>query len=281
MEVTADLHTHSTASDGDFSPIQLVELAATKGLRAISLTDHDTLKGIPLALESGGRHAVHVIAGVEISAEYDPGMLHVLGYFPSYPGGLEDALTRVQTARRERVPRVVKKLNDLGIMLTEADIMEFAGDAQIGRPHIAKALLKKGYVHTFDEAFDEFLGKGKKAYVPKEKMTWEKAIGLIREHAGLPVLAHPCTLHLAEVDLKPFINGLRKSGLVGIEALYPDHTPEDTSLYLRMAQDLGLIITGGTDFHGTEYKAVSLGDFGIDSTFFEIFCTRLKGSFTS
>ena len=281
--MTADLHTHSTASDGDFSPIQLVELAATKGLRAISLTDHDTLKGIPLALESGNRHAVNVIVGVEISAEYDPGMLHVLGYFPFYPVGLEDALTQVQTARRERVPRVVKKLNDLGIMLTEADIMEFAGDAQIGRPHIAKALLKKGYVHTFDEAFDEFLGKGKKAYVPKEKMTWEKAIGLIREHAGLPVLAHPCTLHLAEEDLKQFIKGLRMSGLVGIEALYPDHTPEDTSLYLRMAQDLGLLITGGTDFHGTEHKAVSLGDYGIDSTLFEVFCTRLRDSlsFTS
>ncbi len=281
MEVTADLHTHSTASDGDFSPIQLVELAATKGLRAISLTDHDTLKGIPLALESGNRHAVDVIVGVEISAEYDPGTLHILGYFPFYPVGLEDALTKVQTARRERVPRVVKKLNDLGIMLTEADITEFAGDGQIGRPHIAKALLKKGYVRTFDEAFDEFLGKGKKAYVPKEKMTWEKAIGLIREHAGLPVLAHPFTLYHAESDLTSFIKGLRKSGLVGIEALYPDHTPEDTSLYLRMAQDLGLLITGGTDFHGTEHKAVSLGDYGIDSTLFEIFCTRLKGSFTS
>lgn len=281
MQVTADLHTHSSASDGDLNPSQLVELAASKGLTAISLTDHDTLTGIPMALESGSRHAVDVITGVEISAEYEPGMLHILGYFPVFPDGMEVDLERVQAARRERIPRIVRKLNDLGVMLTEEDIIELAGEAQIGRPHIAKVLLNEGYVSSFDEAFDEYLGKGKKAYVPKEKMTCEKAIGLIRNYRGLPVLAHPYTLHLEDADLKSFIKELRQWGLVGIEVYYPDHTPDDTTRYLHMAQEFGLLITGGTDFHGADRKTVSLGDHGIDSTLLKSFCEHLKGPHTT
>jgi predicted metal-dependent phosphoesterase TrpH len=281
LQVTADLHTHSSASDGDLNPSQLVELAASKGLTAISLTDHDTLTGIPMALESGSRHAVDVITGVEISAEYEPGMLHILGYFPVFPDGMEVDLARVQAARRERIPRIVRKLNDLGVMLTEEDIIELAGEAQIGRPHIAKVLLNEGYVSSFDEAFDEYLGKGKKAYVPKEKMTCEKAIGLIRNYRGLPVLAHPYTLHLEDADLKSFIKELRQWGLVGIEVYYPDHTPDDTTRYLHMAQEFGLLITGGTDFHGADRKTVSLGDHGIDSTLLKSFCEHLKGPHTT
>lgn len=281
MQVTADLHTHSSASDGDLNPSQLVELAASKGLIAISLTDHDTLTGIPMALESGSRHAVDVIIGIEISAEYEPGMLHILGYFPVFPDGMEVDLERVQEARRERIPRIVRKLNDLGVMLTEEDIIELADEAQIGRPHIAKVLLNKGYVSSFDEAFDEYLGKGKKAYVPKEKMTCEKAIGLIRNYRGLPVLAHPYTLHLEDADLKSFIKELRQWGLVGIEVYYPDHTPDDTTRYLHMAQEFGLLITGGTDFHGAHRKTVSLGDHGIDSTLLRSFCEHLKGPHTT
>jgi 3',5'-nucleoside bisphosphate phosphatase len=281
LQVTADLHTHSSASDGDLNPGQLVKLAASKGLTAISLTDHDTLTGIPMALESGSSHAVDVITGVEISAEYEPGMLHILGYFPVFPDGMEVDLERVQAARRERIPRIVRKLNDLGIMLTEEDIIELAGEAQIGRPHIAKVLLNNGYVRSFDEAFDEYLGKGKKAYVPKEKMTCEKAIGLIRNYRGLPVLAHPYTLHLADAALKSFIKDLRQWGLVGIEVYYPDHTPDDTSRYLHMAQELGLLITGGSDFHGADRKTVSLGDHGIDSTLLGSFREHLKGHHTT
>jgi 3',5'-nucleoside bisphosphate phosphatase len=263
------------ASDGDLTPGKLVALSAAKGLEAISLTDHDTLSGVIPALESGKRHAIRVIPGVEISAEYEPGMLHILGYFPSFPEGMEASLKEVQTARRQRLPRIIRKLNDLGFMLTQADVMEIAGDAQIGRPHIAKALLRKGYVNSFDEAFDEYLGKGKKAYVEKEKMTWKNALALIRVHLGLPVLAHPSSLGLGKDTLRAFIEELSREGLAGIEIHYPDHTREHISAYTAIARDMGLVITGGTDFHGRDRNAVSPGDHGIDSTLLRAFSESL------
>ncbi len=276
MLVKADLHTHSTASDGDLSPDQLITLAAHLNLKAIALTDHDTLTGFQNALNSIKTHGIQVIAGVEISAEYDPGMLHILGYFPANPHGLEDALKQVQIARRERIPKVIKKLNDLGCMITEADVLKEAKDAQIGRPHIAKALLKKGYVRSFDEAFDEYLGNGKKAYVPKEKMTWKKAVSLIVHFKGLPVLAHPYTLGLGSQGLEAFIKDLIGAGLAGIEVLYPEHTPEQTALYAGLASKLGLLVTGGTDFHGPGRNAFSLGDYGLEEELLSKFINRLK-----
>lgn len=275
MHVAADLHIHSTSSDGDLSPGELVELAAAKGLAAVSLTDHDTLSGARTALEIGRRHSVRVIPGIEISAEYERGMLHILGYFPSFPEGLEDALAQVQEARKNRLPRIIAKLNSLGIMIAEADVTGIAGDAQIGRPHIAKTLLKKGYVHTFDEAFLEYLGKGKRAYVEKEKMTWQKAVSLIGRHGGLPVLAHPSTLGLTETGLKDFVGELSGAGLAGMEVHYPDHSREHITLYDRIARASGLVITGGTDFHGPGRNAVSLGDRGLDSVLLRNFSHRL------
>jgi predicted metal-dependent phosphoesterase TrpH len=217
-----------------------------------------------------------VIAGVEISAEYEPGMLHLLGYFPAYPDGLEIALKEVQTARKKRIPKVIERLNALGCMLTEEDVMTEAGQAQVGRPHIAKAMLRKGYVRSFDEAFDEYLGKGKKAYVPKEKMTWEKAISLIVRYGGLPVLAHPNTLSLGAKEAEGFIKGLKEAGLAGVEVHYPDHTPEQTERYASLASRLGLMVTGGTDFHGLYRNGFSLGDYGLDRELLTIFLNLLN-----
>jgi hypothetical protein len=273
--VKADLHTHSTASDGDLSPEKLITLSAHLNLKAIAITDHDTLAGVQNVLNSIKAPGIRVIAGVEISAEYDPGMLHILGYFPANPHGLEDALKQVQTARRKRIPKVIKKLNDLGCMLTEADVLKEAKDAQIGRPHIAKALLRKGYVRSFDEAFDEYLGKGRKAYVPKDKMSWEKAVSLIVHFGGLPVLAHPYTLGLGSQGLEAFIKDLMGAGLAGIEVLYPEHTQEQTSLYAGLASRLGLFVTGGTDFHGPGRNAFSIGDYGLDEELLTKFINRL------
>ncbi len=276
MQVCADLHTHSNASDGDLSPEALVAQAAAIGLAAIALTDHDTLAGVPHALSLQLKHGIKVIAGVEISAEYEPGMLHLLGYFPTYPDGLEIALNEVQTARKKRVPKIIEKLNALGCMLTEEDVMTEAGEAQVGRPHIAMALLKKGYVRSFDEAFHEYLGKGKKAYVPKEKMTWEKAMALIIHYGGLPVLAHPCTLSLGTKEAEACIIDLKGAGLKGVEVYYPDHTPEQTACYASLASRLGLLVTGGTDFHGIYRNALSLGDYGLDKELLAIFLNLLN-----
>jgi 3',5'-nucleoside bisphosphate phosphatase len=276
LQVCADLHTHSNASDGDLSPEALVTQAASRGLSAIALTDHDTLSGVPHALNSTHKPGLKVIAGVEISAEYEPGMLHLLGYFPAYPEGLEIALKEVQTARKERIPKIIAKLNALGCMLTEEDVMTESGQAQVGRPHIAKALLKKGYIRSFDEAFDEYLGKGKKAYVPKEKMTWEKAMSLIIHYGGLPVLAHPYTLSLSTGEAEAFIKVLKDAGLAGVEVYYPDHTPEQAARFASLASRLGLLVTGGTDFHGLYRNALSIGDYGLDKELLMIFFKGLN-----
>ena len=275
MSIEADLHTHSTASDGELDPSEIISLAASKGLKAVSLTDHDTLKGLAPAMEAGNRHGIRVIPGVEIGAAFEPGMLHILGYFPAFPVGMEDALEGMQQARINRVPKIIRKLNELGVMLTREDVLETAGDSQIGRPHIAKALLKKGFVRFFDEAFDKYLSKGKKAYVPKEKISWEEAVSLIRQHGGLPVLAHPYTLGLSEAGLRDLVREMKRTDLTGIEVHYPDHTPEQTSLYMRIADDSGLIITGGSDFHGPLRNNIPVGDYGIDGTYLDIFLKHL------
>jgi hypothetical protein len=275
LRIVADLHTHSHVSDGHLSPAELVTLGASKGLLALALTDHDTLAGIPPALLSAKDEGILVIPGIEVSAECEPGMLHLLGYFPSCPEGLEGSLKQVQEARRERIPRIIRKLNAIGIMLTETDVMREASEAQIGRPHIARALIKKGYVKTFAEAFHEYLGKGKQAYVPKEKLSWEAAIALIRQHGGLPVLAHPCTLALDDGALRSFMERLSAAGLAGVEINYPDHTPEQVSLYSDIASSLGLIATGGSDYHGPERYDCSPGDHGIDESQFDLFRKHL------
>jgi len=275
LHIVADLHTHSSISDGNLSPLELVALAASKGLTALALTDHDTLAGLHLALRSAESCTLRIIPGVEISAEYEPGMLHVLGYFPSYPQGLESALEQVQRARRERIPRIITRLNNIGMPITEAEVLQGARGAMAGRPHIARILVKKGYVKTYDEAFDGYLGTGKAAYVPKVKLTWEKTIHLIREHGGLPVLAHPYTLGLERGDLLSFTARLCAAGLAGIEVHYPEHTPDQISLYSDIASELNLVITGGSDFHGPERNSCMPGDFGIDAGLLDLFCKHL------
>ena len=275
MRISADLHTHSLFSDGHLSPVELVRLAASKGLHALALTDHDTIAGIPSALRFSKDHGIRLIPGIEISAEFEPGMLHILGYFPSIPHGLEDALGQIQQARRERIPKIISRLNDQGIMLTMSDVMHDGSGSQVGRPHVARALLRNGHVKTFDEAFDEYLGKGKRAYVPKEKLTWKKILDLIRHHGGLPVVAHPFSLDLDERDLGSFLEQLCSEGLAGMEIYYPEHTPDQMSLYMGMAHALNLVITGGSDYHGPERDGSFPGDFGIDDNLFEHFYKHL------
>ncbi|HPJ06794.1 MAG TPA: PHP domain-containing protein [Deltaproteobacteria bacterium] len=275
MRTVADLHTHSCVSDGNLSPAELVDLAASRGLRALALTDHDTLAGIPPAMRSAGARGIRLIPGIEISAEFEPGMLHLLGYFPSHPPGMEAALEHVQRARNERIPRIISRLNGLGVRLDVSDVAPGVRQTQVGRPHVARALVKKGYVHSFDEAFDRYLGRGRQAYVPKEKLSWMSAIGLIRRHGGLPVLAHPCTLDLDESDLGSFVERLSSEGLAGMEVHYPDHTPEQVSLYTGIASALHLVVTGGSDYHGPERNGCSPGDYGMDRNQFDLFCKHL------
>jgi predicted metal-dependent phosphoesterase TrpH len=252
-----DLHIHSTASDGKYKPAALVAKAAELGLRVISITDHDSVAGIVPAIEAAKNYSnLTLIPGVEISTDLPDGEAHILGYFIDYSNQeFEKELARFRDSRSGRGQRMVEKLNKLGIKIDWSRVQQIAGDGAIGRPHVAQAMLEKGYVKTFEEAFDKYIGQGGPAYVEREKMTPEEAVALILHAQGIPVLAHPFTVKDPELMLK----GLKKVGLAGVEAYYKDNTPAATQDTLNLAKKYGLIATGGTDYHGISDNDVMMG----------------------
>ncbi len=255
-----DLHTHSTASDGTYSPKELVRLAKEIGLKGLALTDHDTLSGLKEAFEEAEKVKLPFLCGIEISVKYErQGHFHLLGYFlgPEIPE-IEGALKKLQEARRKRNQKVVEKLQALGVNITYEELLKM-GEGEIGRPHIARLLFEKGVVKSIQEAFDKYLKKGAPAYVPKALLSPEEAISLILKAGGVPVLAHPITLKLSEEELFSYIKGLKSLGLKGIEAYYTEHTQEFTEFLLDCANKLGLLITGGSDFHGKNKPDIKLG----------------------
>jgi predicted metal-dependent phosphoesterase TrpH len=254
-----DLHTHSTASDGSLSPQELVKYAKKKGAAAISLTDHDTVEGLEAALITGQQQDLEVIPGLEISAQYNGGTMHILGYYidPS-DQGLNQELHRLQEARRDRNPKILEKLRNLGIPITFDQVQALA-KGQIGRPHIAQVLLQIGAVSSLEEAFHKYLTKGAAAYVEKFRFSPHKAISLILLAGGIPVLAHPKTLRCPSFrDLKVLVKELKATGLQGIEVFYPDHNSEETGTYFSLVRELDLLYTGGSDFHGNNKEKVDL-----------------------
>jgi len=255
-----DLHTHSTASDGKLTPSELMRHAKAIGIEVIALTDHDTLSGLAEAADEAARLGIEFIPGVEISAEYNPGTLHMLGYFidPS-DTELEETLSWLRGGRDERNHIILAKLAELGCPLEWDEVAALAGGESMGRPHIATAMVNRGYVATFKDAFDRYLGKGAAAYTDRPKMTPEIAIERIRSAGGLSVLAHPQTLSLTEEDLAELVARLSAMGLGGIEVYYYSHSEEETRLYRSLADKFGLAIAGGTDFHGPGMVETSLG----------------------
>ncbi len=243
-----DLHIHSTASDGKFSPEAIISKAAELGLKVISLTDHDSVYGIIPALKTVKIYpGLTFIPGVEISTDMPDGEAHVLGYFIDYTSTeLGSTLERFRNSRLRRARGMVSKLGALGIDIDWSRVQEIAGDGAIGRPHIAQAMQEKGYIATFAEAFKKYIGHGGPAYVEREKMTPEEAVALIVRSRGLPVLAHPFTVKEPET----MVIKLKAAGLVGIEAYYKDNTAAETEATLDLAVKYGLIATGGSDFHG-------------------------------
>jgi predicted metal-dependent phosphoesterase TrpH len=243
-----DLHIHSTASDGRLTPAAIINKAVEIGLKVISITDHDSIDGIKSALEAvKSSPDLTFIPGVELSTDLADGEAHILGYFIDYASPvLEKELVRFRDSRLGRAERMVAKLGELGIDIDWARVQEIAGDGAIGRPHIAQAMLEKGYIKTFEEAFDKYIGHGGPAYVEREKVTPEEAVALVLRAKGLPVLAHPFTVKNPEA----MVISLKVVGLIGIEAYYKDNTPEQTEATLELAEKYDLIATGGTDYHG-------------------------------
>jgi len=254
-----DLHLHTTASDGVLTPSALVRYAKSKGLQAIAITDHDTIEGLDEGLSEGERIGFEVIAGVEISADHSPGSMHMLGYFLDiHHPLLKSKLDYLQRARAERNPKIIQNLNRLGVRISYEEVVKASGGGQVGRPHVAQVLIEKGYVRNFQEAFDRFLRKGAPAYVDKVRLKSKEAISFIREAGGLAVLAHPKTV-TTDGSFEKILGELIEEGLRGIEVFYPEHNPLEVAQFKAMAERHGLLVTGGTDYHGIEKEALDIG----------------------
>lgn len=255
-----DLHVHSTYSDGALTPAGLVDLANEIGLGAIALTDHDTAAGLDEALRHGERRGVEVIPGIEISSWHGAVPLHILGYWfrPDDPV-FRGKLVRIQEGRRTRNMRIIENLNRLGIEVTVNELKRYSEYGQTGRPHIARLLVDKGVVRTVDQAFAKYLKRGAAAYAERFKYGAGEAISLIRGAGGITVLAHPACLDPSLAIIPSLLKTLQGLGLGGVEVYYPTHSKKSVQALKRIAEDLGLLMTGGTDFHGNGRSEVTLG----------------------
>jgi predicted metal-dependent phosphoesterase TrpH len=245
-----DLHVHSTVSDGRLTPAEVIREAAERGLVYIALADHDSVDGIAAARAAAqSLPNLTVIPGIEISTDIPQGEVHILGYFIDYTDPqLLAQLENFKKSRLRRAQAMVAKLEGLGVHIDWRRVLELAGTSTIGRPHIAQAMLEKDYVPSFKDAFDEYLGHGKPAYVEREKMLPTEAVAIIVKARGLPVLAHPLTTE----DPEGLISELKPAGLVGMEAYYNGYTAEEVEGLVALAQKHNLVATGGSDFHGIE-----------------------------
>lgn len=256
-----DLHVHTTASDGTMSPAEVVRYAKEKGIEIIAITDHDTIEGIAEGTTEGRRIGVEVIPGVEISVDFPHGSMHLLGYYIDPTSEeLQGRLTFLQEARLQRNLKIIERLKALGIPLELSELKDASRHGQIGRPHFAYAMAKKGYTRDMQDAFDRYLGKGKPAYVEKFRFSPEEAIVMVQRAGGVAILAHPFTLNCEEpARLADIIKDLKDKGLDGVEVYYPQHSDGQRRLYQEVADSYGLLVTGGSDFHGLTKDEVDLG----------------------
>jgi len=261
-EELIDLHIHTSASDGSFSPRQIVTLAKNKGLKAIGITDHDTIEGNEEALQAGRELGMEVVPGVEISVDFKGQTIHILGYYIDWKNEfLQLSLNKLKKFREERNPKIIKKLNNLGVNISYEEVKSVAGnETVVGRPHFAQVLINKGYVKDIDEAFKKYLKRGAPAYVEKKRLTPEEGIVLIKQAQGIPVLAHPYNIEgIKDQELEKLILQFKMMGIEGIEAFYPFHSPYQTLKLIALAEHHHLSITGGTDFHGEQKPNIQLG----------------------
>jgi len=255
-----DLHMHSTASDGSLAPADVVAAALRAGLAAIALTDHDTVDGIAEAQHAGELLGVRVVAGVELSAIDDGEEIHVLGLHLTLPEHIAAALDELKETRRARARETVERLNALGIPVTLEAVFAIAGDGAVGRPHVAKALVAGGWARDFREAFDRWLGNGKPACVEKRTVTFAEAARLIHESGGLSVYAHP-----GGGASRAVLEELASLGLDAVEVLHPSHTADEIARLAKLTDELGLLPSGGSDWHGAPEGYRALGSMKVSA----------------
>ncbi|MBM7115149.1 PHP domain-containing protein [Archangium primigenium] len=244
-----DLHSHTTASDGQHSPTELVALAAAAGVTALAVTDHDTVEGLEEATRAARGHGVELVPGIELSAFVNKREVHILGHFvrPDHPP-LARYAARLRVEREERMERMVRRLQEMGFPVRMEEVRALAGDAQLGRPHLARVMVERRWCLDVKQAFDRYLGAGKSAWVERFKLEGADAIRLIHEAGGTATLAHPGSSKLERYDILV----LARAGLDGLEALHSDHNPSVMQRYLKFAKEFDLVPTGGSDFHGEQ-----------------------------
>ncbi len=242
-----DLHSHTTASDGSLSPRELVQEAVRRGVRILAVTDHDSTEGVGEARAEAAKHPpLEIVPGIELNTDVEGGEIHILGFFIDYQEGWFQALLR--ELREERVRRIygmADRLAELGCPIDPQEVFALVREGSAGRPHVARVLVQRGYVKTVREAFDRYLRNGGPASVPRNRLSPESAIEVIRRAGGVPVFAHPGLSGKDEL-----IPDLIRAGLQGIECYYHEHTPVQTETYLRLCKEHHLVATGGSDYHG-------------------------------
>ncbi len=260
-----DLHIHSERSDGSFTSQAIIDYAFKIGLKAISITDHDDISGLEFSMQYCQQQGIEFITGVEISARTRPYDLHLLGYFFDYKNQqLKNYIAFFQNERLKRAKKIVELLKNYGIYLPFNLILKRAGNGSVGRPHIADIMLEEGYVHTYQEAFNKYLGDGCPCWVPKYKISPAEAIALINNAGGLCFIAHPGS-DVTDEGLMQLI----KIGLDGIETIHPRHTQQQVNHYREIIQKHQLLETGGSDCHGVRKSQVMIGQFNVPYTIVE------------
>jgi predicted metal-dependent phosphoesterase TrpH len=255
-----DLHTHSTASDGTFSPTALIQAAAAHGITALALTDHDTLAGLPEAAQAAASTNIRFIPGIEIEIAWEPGEFHLLGLGLSTPSpALVEAITQLAQRREARNLAIIERMKAAGIDVSYDEILALSGGHSVGRPHFASFLVKHKIVKNHELAFDKYLGKGKLFYASREGLELHRAVALIHESAGIAVIAHPMSLYVAWGTLPSLIKDFKARGMDGIEAWHPAATISSCKRLETLGKDLGLFITAGSDFHGAVRAERKLG----------------------
>jgi predicted metal-dependent phosphoesterase TrpH len=258
--MAVDLHLHSACSDGSLTPTEIVHTAANIGLTGIALTDHDTLQGLPEAVTAAADRGIRFIGGTELSVLWKDQSMHMLVYFlKPEPGPLQDRMEELRVWRQQRNHHIATRLQELGLEVSMEEVTDEAGGGVIGRPHFAGVLIKKGYVASVPEAFDRYLASGRSAYVSRKRLSAAEAIELSRQSGAVPVIAHPHTLNLRAEEFATGFADLVSQGLGGIEAHYGEYTPTMRSRIAAICSDLGIVATGGSDYHGRYKPHLEIG----------------------
>lgn len=254
-----DLHTHTTASDGSNTPRELVKLAKEAGLTAVAVTDHDTIDGLGEAVQAGRELGINVIPGIELSAKFER-ELHIVGLFIDFEKEtLRETIEGLKAFRRERNDFTLRKLQELGFELSMEEVRKMATGNVMGRAHFARAMVRRGYVESTKEAFQNYLGNGRPAYSANQMLTPKACIDLIHQSGGLAFLAHCHFLKKEGKDFLALVDELVSYGLDGLEGFYTEYTPEKQAEYLSVCKEKGLLVSGGSDYHGFMKPDISIG----------------------